>query len=139
MSRVQIDIPEKFIFSTKLQVRFGDLNGAHLGNHVLVSYLNESWMIFLRENGFQELSIDGSGYINADLAVIYKSESFHGDVLNIELAVVDFHKIGCDIVFRITNDKTGKEIAIAKMGMIFFDYKTKETREVPGRFRALFK
>ncbi len=139
MARVQIKLPEKFIFSTKLQVRFGDLNGAHLGNHVLVSYLNESWMTLLRENGFEALRIDGCGYINADLAVIYKAESFHGDILKFEIAIADFQRYGCDIVFRVTNDKTGKEIAIAKMGLVFFDYKTKKTREVPEKFRALFE
>ncbi len=52
MARLQIDLPEKFIFSTKLDMRIGDLaGGIHFGNHILVSYLNESTMRLLRENG----------------------------------------------------------------------------------------
>lgn len=139
MARLQIDLPEKFIFSTKLTVRIGDLaGGVHLGNHVLVSYLNESMMVMLRENGFPELLIEGYALINADLAVIYKSESFHGDTLNIEIAIVDFHTNGCDLIFKVTNDRTGMETAIAKMGMLFIDYENKRLVEVPETFKAVF-
>ena len=50
MARVQIDLPEHFVFSTKLKVRMGDLvSGVHLGNHILISYLNEVYQQFLDE------------------------------------------------------------------------------------------
>jgi acyl-CoA thioester hydrolase len=139
MGKLQIDLPKKFIFSTKLNVRMGDLAGGfHLGNHMLVSYLNESMMVLLRENGFPNLLIEGYAFINSDLAVIYKSESFHGDTLNIDIAIVDFHKNGCDLIFKVTNEKTGMETAIAKMSMLFYDHGNKTIGNVPEKFKTVF-
>jgi acyl-CoA thioesterase FadM len=132
-------MPDKFIFSTRMQVRIGDVSGGlHLGNHVLVSFLNEALLLCLREFGFPTIDIDGSVFINADLAVIYKSESFHGDFLNIEIAAGNFTRAGCDFYFRVMNERTGKETASAKMGMLFFDYETRKITEVPRRFRDVF-
>lgn len=43
MPRLQLVIPETFVYSTRLQVRVGDLaSGFHLGNHHLIAYLNEA-------------------------------------------------------------------------------------------------
>lgn len=133
-------MPDKFIFSSRMQVRIGDVSGGlHLGNHVLVSYLNEALLLCLREFGFPTIDIDGSVFINADLAVIYKSESFHGDFLDIEIAAGNFTRAGCDFYFSVTNERTGKETAAAKMGMLFFDYDTRKITDVPARFREVFR
>jgi acyl-CoA thioester hydrolase len=140
MARVKIDLPEEFIFSTEIEVRIGDvLAGRHLGNHSLIAMLNEAHLRFLRANGFPELLIDGLTFINADLAIVYESEAFHWDVLRIEVAVADFHKYGCDVVYRVTNKQTGKEIAVAKTGMLFFDYEERKIAQVPDRFKSVFE
>ena len=71
MKRVRIDMPDRFIYSTRLQVRMGDrAGGVHLGNHMMVSYLNEAFAAFLREKGFPLMTVEGRSLINADLVRI---------------------------------------------------------------------
>lgn len=139
MAKLVIDLPKEFIFSTNLQVRIGDCSGGvHLGNHFLISYLNEALMTMLKSGGFSDLSISGYSFINSDLSVSYLSESIHGDILNIKIAIDAYHKYGCDLLFRVENETTGVQTAAAKMGMLFFDYPNKRLGEVPQVFREAF-
>ncbi len=71
-----------------------------------------------------------------DAGVQYKSESFYGDILLIEIGVMDFSKIGCDFVYKISNPDTHKEIALAKTGIVFFDYKNKKVVPAPEKFKS---
>ncbi len=69
-----------------------------------------------------------------DSAIQYKSEGFYGDELLVEVAVNDFSGIGCDFVYRLTNKNSKKEIAVAKTGIVFFDYDKRKTAPVPSSF-----
>ena len=136
MDRVNINLPEEFEFCTELEVRMADVNaGGHLGNHCLIALLNEGHLKYMQFKGFPELLVDGRAMINADLAVVYKSEMFYGNVLAIEVAAANFDKYGLDILYRVTNRSSGKVSAVAKMGMLFFDYAERKIAEVPQRFR----
>jgi acyl-CoA thioesterase FadM len=53
--------------------------------------------------------------------------------------VNNFIKNGCDFFFKITNKSNGKEIACAKTGIAFFDYKTNKLVPVPEKFRNLIE
>jgi acyl-CoA thioester hydrolase len=139
MARVKIELPKTFDFSADFEVRIADINaGGHLGNHLLVSLLNEAHLKFMVVRGFPELMVDGRAVINTDLSVIYKSEAFYGDVLTIEVAAGDFHKYGFDLFYRVTSKKSGKVVAIAKTGMVFFDYTERKIAEIPDKFKKLF-
>ncbi|MBA4055991.1 MAG: thioesterase, partial [Marivirga sp.] len=114
MARLQIDLPEIFLFRTELTVRASDLNyGGHVGNDTMLTLLQEARIRLYRQLGFKdELSFEGSiGQIIADAAIQYKSESFLGDILVIEIAVSDFNKYGFDMLYRVTNKETLKEVA----------------------------
>lgn len=109
MARVQIDMPEKFVYSTTLEVRVGDLAGGfHLGNHVLISYFNEVLFQFLRDTDLRRLFDRRNIFINSDLALIYKSESNHWDMLKFDMAVTPSGNSGFDLYFRVTNERTGQ-------------------------------
>ena len=136
MARVEIKLPDKTDFSFDIEVRMSDVNaGAHLGNHNLVSMLNEAHLNFMKHKGFPDLLVEGKAFINTDLAIIYKSESFYGDVLQIDVTASDLSKYGCDIVCRVTNKTQKRLAAIAKLGMAFFDYQTRKLAEVPEAFK----
>jgi len=138
MARVKLNLPEKFGFSTEVHVRISDINyGSHLGNDSLLSLIHEARLRFLKNFGFTELEIGGAGLIMVDSVIVYKSEAFHGEILKIEVAVDNFSKCGCDFIFRITNKKTGKEVARAKTGIVFYDYANKKVVEVPESFKAI--
>ena len=75
----------------------------------------------------------------ADLAVVYLSEAFHGDLLVFELTARDFSSKGCDLVYRVSHaENARREVARAKTGIVFFYYSARTPVAVPVRFRALF-
>jgi acyl-CoA thioesterase FadM len=135
MSRIKIVLPDKFIFKTEIPIRITDINyGGHLGNDSLLAIIHEARIRFLNNLGYSELDVDGSGIIMVDAAIQYKSEGFYKDDLLIEIAITDISSIGCDFVYRITNKKNEKEIALAKTGIVFYDYENKKTVKVPSAF-----
>ena len=137
MPRIKIVLPNKFIFRTEIQIRITDINyGGHLGNDSLLSIIHEARVRFLQYLGYSESNVEGNGIIMIDAGVQYKSEGFYGDELLIEIAVNDFTEIGCDFVYRLTNKNSKKEIALAKTGIVFFDYKNKKIVPVPIKFKS---
>lgn len=134
MPRLHIDLPETFLFQTEIPVRVTDLNyGGHVGNDSILSLIQEARVQFYRHLGFEsEIRLEGTvGQIVADAAVVYKSESFLGDVLLIEVGAQDFNKYGFDLVYRLTNVATNKEVARGKTGIVCFDYEKRKVASVP--------
>lgn len=139
MARIILDFPAVLPFSTEISVRIGDINAVnHVGNDAIIQIIAEGRARFLRRYGYQELDIEGAGLIMADVAVVYKSEAFYGDILVVDVGVSDFTTYGCDFIYRVTNKKTEKEIVRAKNGFVFFDYEQRKPVNVPGKFKALF-
>lgn len=134
MARVKLTLPEKFIFSTNIDVRITDINyGGHLGNDSVLSIMHEARMRLFKEYGFTELDVDGVGIIMTDTAIVYKGESYYGDRLEVNMAVSEISRLGCDIFYHITLED-GKEIVRAKTGIAFFNYDLKKVVSPPGAF-----
>jgi acyl-CoA thioester hydrolase len=139
MPRTKLDLPAIFEFSTDIPVRITDINyGGHLGNDSLLSILQEARLRFLRQYAYSEKDVEGRGIIMLDAVVVYKSEAFYGDVLRVEVAVADVVNHGCDLLYRVTNKATGKEVSCAKTSIAFFDYDRRKVVGVPEGFRAKF-
>jgi acyl-CoA thioester hydrolase len=140
MARMKIDLPQSFQFLTEIPVRISDINyGGHLGNNAVLALLQEARVQMLKQYGWSEIDIEGSGVIMSDAAVIYKSEAFYGEVLTIEIAITEIARAGCDFIYRMTNRTAGREVARAKTGMVFFDYATRKIVGVPERFKKAFE
>jgi YbgC/YbaW family acyl-CoA thioester hydrolase len=134
MSRIKLQTPEKYIFSTTIEVRITDLNyGNHLANDSLLSIIHEARVRFLNHYGFTEVDVEGVGIMMADSVIIYKSQSYYGDSLKIEIAVEDISKKSCDFYYRITKDND-KVVALCKTAIVFFDYQNQRPAQVPPQF-----
>ena len=72
----------------------------------------------------------------SDAVIVYKAESFSGETLAFEVTAGDFSRIGCDLFYKVTNTRTGGEVARAKTAIGFFDYRTKKIMAVPEGFRT---
>ncbi len=135
MSRVSIDLPEKFSFSTQIPIRITDLNyGNHVGNDTILSLAHEARVQFLKHHGFEELNAGGVGLIMADAAIQFKTEIFYGDTITAFVAATGFSKIGFDVIYKLektAEDGTVKTAAIIKTGMVCFDYDAKKIVAVP--------
>jgi acyl-CoA thioesterase FadM len=139
MARVQIELPDHFLFTAEVPVRVSDLNyGNHVGNDSILTLMQEARVMFYRSLGYvNELRFEGSvGQIIADAALQYKSESFLGDILLIRIGVGEFSKYGFDMFYLIENKVTGKEVARGKTGIVCFDYTTRKLAAIPDAFRA---
>jgi acyl-CoA thioester hydrolase len=137
VSRVRIELPERFLFRTDVTLRVSDINyGGHLGNDAVLSLAQEARMRFLKSYNWTEMNVAGVAIIMRDAVVEYRSEAFHGDVLTIEVAVTDLEQVSCDFLFRMVNKATGKEVARVKTGIAFFDYAKHKACPVPPEFRS---
>lgn len=133
MTRLHLTFPPTTIFTTTLPIRITDLNyGNHLGNDALVSILHEARVQFFNSLGYTELNVEGVGIIMADLAVQYKAEAFYGDNLKIEIAVSDLTSVSFDIYYSVSTAE--KIVAIAKTGIVCFDYRLRKVVLLPEKF-----
>lgn len=141
MARVELEFPQESFYTHRQAVRITDINyGQHLGHDTLVSLLHEARCAWLASAGISELSIDGGtvGWVVADLVVNYKKEAFYPDQLSIELAVGELGRKGVELMHRVTRGD-GELVAVAKTGMVFFDYVKRQAVAVPERFLQLSK
>lgn len=138
MSRVRLEMPERFLYATELPLRVSDINyGGHLGNDAVLAIAQEARMRFLRSHGWTEQEVGGVGMIMTDAVVVYRSEAFYGDVITIDVAVADIGQLGCDFLFRMRNKASGKVVAQVKTGIVFFDYAKRKPSPVPAEFRSV--
>jgi len=134
MSRIKLQMPETYLFSTTIDVRITDLNyGNHLANDSLLSIIHEARVRFLKHYNYTELDIEGIGIMMADVVILYKSQSYYGDHLKIEMGVGDISKKSCDFFYRITKNGD-KVVALCKTAIVFFDYQSQKPAHVPPNF-----
>lgn len=137
MSRVDINVPDSTHFSTSMPVRIGDVNqGNHLGHDRMIGMIHEARIQFFRSLGYDELNVDGVGTVIADLAVSYRGEAFYGDELEFEIVVQDISRKSCQFLYRISNVNNHQLIALAKTGIVFFDYALRKSAAIPAGFIA---
>jgi 4-hydroxybenzoyl-CoA thioesterase len=137
MPRIAIDLPDRFAFSTEVPILIGHINyGNHLDNALLISLVSEARVRYFRSLGYGELDVEGVGIVVADVAAQYRSEGRHGETVVIEMAAEHFGKHGCDLVWRMTDRASGREVARGKHGIVFFDYAARKAVPVPAAFRA---
>ena len=131
MPRVHIDMPERFAYSTELEVRVSDLNyGNHLGNDQVLSLLHEARRRYIRSLGEDEIGAAGLGFVIADAAVIYRAQAFYGDRLTVEVAAGEFQSRSCAFFHRARN-KDGATVAEARLGVVCFDFKAQKAVSFP--------
>ena len=134
MARIRIELPERFTFSTDIPLLVSHINyGNHLDNAQLLGIVSEARVRFLKSMGYSELDI-----VVADAALQYRSEAFHGETMRVEMGAADFHEHGCDLVWRMAEAASGREVARGKTGIVFFDYGERRKVAVPEGFRRRF-
>ncbi|MDH5399203.1 MAG: thioesterase family protein [Cyclobacteriaceae bacterium] len=134
MARIKLNLPSDYIFKTEIPVLVTDINyGNHMGNDTVLSKAHEARLRFFISLGYKdELDFeDGLGIVIADAVVVYKSEAFYGDVLQVSIAVDEHNKYGFDMFYLFRNKQTGKEVARAKTGIVFFNYAERKVAKVP--------
>jgi acyl-CoA thioesterase FadM len=135
MIRIKVELPEKFSFETLILIRITDLNyGNHVGNDTILSILHEARVQYLNHFGFEELNFDGVGMIMSDVCIEFKNELFYGDKIIASVTAENFSKVAFDIFYKLEKEKDGKKmiVAIAKTGMVTYDYSAKKITPIPS-------
>lgn len=134
MARIKITIPDKSFFSTEIPVRITDLNyGNHVGNDTILSMIHEARVRYLSSLGYSELDLGGTSLIMGDVAIEFKAELFYGDTIKASVCAGDFTRVGFDLYYKLEKYQENKIIlvAIAKTGMVCFDYTSRKVTAVP--------
>jgi acyl-CoA thioester hydrolase len=135
MARIKVELPAQFAFSTTIPVRITDLNyGNHVGNDTILSMIHEARVQFLKKLGYGELDLAGVGLIMSDVAIEFKSELFYGDEVFVSVAAGDLTKISFDLYYKLekrSSEETTQVVAVAKTGMVCYDYSKKKVAAIP--------
>ena len=135
MPRIKVELPDHFSFTTNIPVRITDLNyGGHVGNDTVLSIIHEARVQFLKNYGYEELNMGGAGLIMSDVAIEFKNELFYGDTIKVSVAANDFSRVAFDICYKLEkiDQPANKLVAIAKTGMVCYDYEKKKIIPVPA-------
>lgn len=136
MARIRVELPAALPFTTALTVRVTDLNyGGHVGNDTVLAFCQQARAGFLAALDYRELDVEGLGIIVADAAIQYRAEAFAGDRIEIAVAASDHNRRGCDFVYRLHRPADATEIARARTGIVFFDYRARRIAHAPEAFR----
>ena len=122
---------------------FHTLVTTHLDNAQLLTLVSEARVRFFRWLGYAgDIGIEGLTIVVGDMVAQYKSEAFYGETMQVDMVPDDFNKYGFDLVFRLRDLATGREVARGKTGVVFVgdgpDH-SKRVSPVPAAFMARLK
>ena len=104
--------------------------GGHVGNDTVLSYMHEARMQYLAAKGFSEMNMEGVSIIMSGVAIEYKAEIMYGNLVTVYVVATGFSRAGFEVYYKLVNDKE-KIVALAKTGIVCFDYKTKKVVSLP--------
>ena len=145
MARIKIELPDSFYFTTSIPVRITDINyGGHVGNDSILSMIHEARLQFLRSHSYTELDVEGIGTIMSDVGIEFKNELFYGDVVIASVAAGGFSKVSFELYYKFEKvlrhsdsfknlDEKNILVAIAKTGIVCYDYKKKKIAALPDK------
>ncbi len=140
MNRVKLDLPKEFNFHVSIPIRITDINyGGHVGNDTVLTLIHEARMKFLLQHNFTEMNFGGVGLIMKDVIIEFKKEIFYGDTVDVYVAISDFSRAGFDVFYKVVKSDEELQVAIAKTGMMCYDYKKKKIVSVPIIVLQTFK
>ena len=128
-------MPDFFSFETHIPIRITDLNyGGHVGNDTILSLIHDARLQFLQKAGYSELNMEGLGLIMSDVAIEFKQELFYGEVVTVEVAALEFSRVGFDLYYRLSKATASPKnpLALAKTGMVCYDYRNKKMAPIPA-------
>jgi acyl-CoA thioester hydrolase len=140
MSRIKLQLPSTLLQTITIPVRITDLNyGNHVGNNSFVEIIHESRAQFLAGHHFTELNAGGTALIMTDLVIEFKKEAFYGDVFKVTLFVDEISRKGFELYYEISRgtSENVEIIALAKTGMLCYDYNTKKVVSMPDSLKAI--
>lgn len=132
MEQLEINLPEKFNYSTEIQVQRRDIGfSGCIGRDISVAYIIETLHRFLNSLGIS------MKFARIDrLFAIHETEAHCDDILKCEIAAGNFSLDSCSFYFLVRN-MSGEAIIKASAHVTFHDQDKKMNIGVPKRLRVL--
>lgn len=137
MPRIQFPLPERFTFTTDMQIYISHVNqGGHLDNAQLLTLVSEARVRFFKSLGYTEGNVAAQPIVVGDIVAQYKSEGFHGETMRIGMVPQDFNAYGFDLAFQLACPDGPREVARGKVGIVFVDRASRKVAAVPSEFMS---
>lgn len=139
MEKIQITLPEQWVFETLLSVRIGDINyGNHLANDAVLRLAHEVRLQFLIANNYSEMNVENTGLIMANAVIQFIKQAFYGDELLCKIGFGHIGKTHFDLITQMVRTTDNQEIARIKTGMVCFNYERQKVQAIPKAFLDKF-
>ena len=137
MERVELNMPEKVLFTTRIPLRITDMNySGHLGNDAVLSIAHEARIQFFSHFGFTEMNLGGTGIIMADAAIKFISEAFAHEVLDVTMSVDGFTRVGFSLFYHLRSQN--RDVAIIRTNIVCFDYENRKVVSLPPHVKDMW-
>jgi acyl-CoA thioesterase FadM len=103
-----------------------------------LSILHEARVQYLGHFGYGELNLGGVGLIMSDVAIEFKSETYYGEKIIASVATSEFSRFSFEVYYKLEKESNNRRtlVAIAKTGIVCYDYAAKKIAQVPEEVRA---
>ena len=136
MPRLQFQPAAHYAFATEMPIQPDQINeGGHLDNVQLLGLVSVARTRFFAWLGYSALDVAGHAFFVADQAVQYRSEGRPGELLRVELTPADLNPRGFDLMFRVSESLSGREVALGKIGLVCVDLTSRKPGTMPELFR----
>lgn len=136
MARLEIHMPDKYLFSHEMVIRKTDISkDLHVSFATIMDLVFEGHLRFFKYLGYDIQDVDGLGLIFADASVVYRGELLADDHVKIEVSANQFFDKGCDLFFHLTKNSGRELVADVKIRMLFFNYSVRKVAQVPAEFK----
>lgn len=136
MPRLQFQPVAHYPFATEMPIRPDQINeGNHLDNVQLLDLVSQARTRFFAWLGYSVMDVEGHAFFVADQAVQYRSEGQPGEVLRIEMMPADLNPKGFDLMFRVSESQSGREVALGKIGLVCVDPASRKPGFIPEAFK----
>ncbi|MEY2923782.1 MAG: hypothetical protein RLZZ337_322 [Bacteroidota bacterium] len=134
---MKLELPEKWQFSTKVEVRVTDLNyGNHLANQQFLAFAQIARLKYFSQFGYNELDFGGVSLIQADAAITFKSEGHLNDVVRIDISAVQAGSSSFNVFYRFWNETKDCLMAELRTAIVCYNYQTKKPIGIPENVLA---
>jgi len=139
MSRIKLELPADFSFSTNIPVRISDINyGGHVGNDSILALIHEARVQFLDQFGYKELQVGIGGLIMKDVIIEFRRELFYGDTVKASVKAQDFSTSSFNIYYKLETQSGANLVLVtaARTGMVCYDYQSKKIIQLTDEVKS---
>lgn len=132
MSKITIELPSELPFSTEIPIQIFQINGAqHLDNALLIGLVQEARHRFLQSLGCSWDNAEGLKCVVRDEQATYRSEAFYGEIMRIEMGLIEELDTVLAFGWKMRESKSGREVARGIVDVEFLNPQTSEIEPIP--------